>query len=91
MKGAENKALQFMAALSDVYKDEENRELYAFTKLDLSDNPQEDFTAMLLAMSVLFDKFFDFDGDLIDFTHILNKLTVEYVLDKQEESEDEGD
>ena len=91
MKGVENKALQFIAALSDVYRDEENRELNAFTKLELNDNPQEDFTAMLLAMSVLFDKIFDFDGDLIDFTHVLNKLAVEYVLDKQEGSEDEGD
>lgn len=91
MKGVENKALQFMAALSDVYRDEEVRELSAFSKLEMSDNLTEDFTAMLLAMSILFDKFFAFEGDLIDFTHILNKLAVQYVLDKQEGSEDEED
>lgn len=80
-----------MAALSDVYRDEENRELYAFNKLVIGEDITEDFTAMLIAMSILFDKVYNFEGDLIDFTHILNKLAVQYVLDKQEGSEDEED
>ena len=74
-----------------MYRDEEVRELSAFSKLEISDNPTEDFTAMLLAMSILFDKLFAFDGDLIDFTHILNKLAVQYVLDKQEDLDIEED
>lgn len=94
MKRVEDKALQFMAALSDVYRNEEDRELYAFGKLEMSEDITEDFTALLLAMSVLFDTVVDntvFDGDLIDFTYVLNKLAVQYVLDKKEESEDEED
>ena len=87
MSGVENKALQFMAALADVYRDEEDRESYAFGKLEMGNDITEDFTAMLIAMNILFDKFYNFEGDLIDFTHILNKLAVQYVLDKQEESE----
>ena len=91
MTGVENKALQFMAALADVYRDEDDRELYAFSKMEMSENVTEDFTAMLVAMSILFDRVSGFDGDLIDFTHILNKLAVQYVLEKQEGSEDAED
>ena len=91
MTGVENKALQFMAALADVYRDEDDRELYAFSKMEMSEDITEDFTAMLVAMSILFDRVSGFDGDLIDFTHILNKLAVQYVLEKQEGSEDEED
>lgn len=91
MKSVENKALQFMAALADVYRDEDDRELYAFSKMEMSEDITEDFTAMLVAMSILFDRVSGFDGDLIDFTHILNKLAVQYVLEKQEGSEDEED
>ena len=91
MTGVENKALQFMAALADVYRDEDDRELYAFSKMEMGGGITEDFTAMLVAMSILFDRVSGFDGDLIDFTHILNKLAVQYVLEKQEGSEDEED
>ena len=91
MTGVENKALQFMAALADVYRDEDDRELYAFSKMEMSEDITEDFTAMLVAMSILFDRVSGFDGDLIDFTHILNKLAVQYALEKQEGSEDEED
>lgn len=91
MTGVENKALQFMAALADVYRDEDDRELYAFSKMEMSEDITEDFTAMLVAMSILFDRVSGFDGDLIDFTHILNKLAVQYVLEKQEGSEDAED
>lgn len=91
MTGVENKALQFVAALADVYRDEDDRELYAFEKMEMSEDITEDFTAMLVAMSILFDRVSGFDGDLIDFTHILNKLAVQYVLEKQEGSENEED
>lgn len=91
MTGVENKALQFMTALADVYRDEDNRELYVFSKMEMSEDITEDFTAMLLAMKVLFDKIVGDGDDLIDFTHILNKLAVQYVLEKQEGSENEED
>ena len=46
----EEKALHFVAAISDVYRDEESRELEAFSKLEPStDDMTDDITAMLVA------------------------------------------
>ena len=76
--------MQFLTALSDVYRDQENRELEAFGKMQFSEDVTEDFTAMLLAMKAGFDRITGSDGDLIDFTHVLNKLAVQYVMDLKE-------
>ena len=50
MKSVEDRALRFTVALVDVYRDEDERELEAFEKLDFSEDLTEDFTAMLLAL-----------------------------------------
>ncbi len=84
MKRIEEKALHFLAALSDVYRDEEDRELDAFSKMSFSEDVTEDFTAMVLAMNLICEKITGFDGDLIDFTHMLNKLAVQHIMNKQE-------
>ncbi len=81
MKKVEEKALQFLTALSDVYRDQENRELEAFGKMQFSEDVTEDFTAMLLAMKTVFDRVTGSDGDLIDFTHVLNKLAVQCIME----------
>lgn len=78
----EQKALQFLTAFMDAYRDEENRELDAFSAMEFSDDVTEDFTAMLLAMKVLFERVCGEDADLIDFTHILNKLAVQHIMEK---------
>ena len=44
----EEKAVQFLTALSDVYRDEEHRELEAFPQMKITDDFTEDFTAMLI-------------------------------------------
>ena len=75
------KALRFLAALGDVYREEDDRNLPVFSAIEYSEDLTDDFTAMLLAMSVVFDNLVGHDGDLIDFTHILNKLAVQYVMD----------
>ena len=81
----EEKALHFFAAISDVYKDEENRELEAFSKLELPvDDANDDITAMLIAFQFFVQRLTGYDGDLIDFTHILNKLAVQNVLEKRD-------
>ena len=80
-----------MVALMDVYREKGDRELTAFDKLEMDEDITEDFSAMVVAMSILFERVTGFDGDLIDFTHILNKLAVQYELEKQEGSEDEED
>lgn len=88
MKTTEQKAMQFLTALMDVYRDEDNRELDAFTKLELGGDITDDFTAMLLAMKVVIERLTGFDGDIIDFTHMLNKLAVQYCMENNGEIED---
>ncbi len=87
MKKVEEKALQFLTALSDVYRDQENRELEAFGRMQFSEDVTDDFTAMLLAMKTVFDRVVGDSSDLIDFTHILNKLAVQYIMDGKTEEE----
>lgn len=81
----EEKALHFLTAISDVYKDEENRELEAFSKLELTtDDMTDDITAMLVAFQFFVQQITGYDCDLIDFTHILNKLAVQSFLEKRD-------
>lgn len=81
----EEKALHFFAAISDVYKDEENRELETFSKLELPvDDANDDIIAMLIAFQFVVQRLTGYGGDLIDFTHILNKLAVQNVLEERD-------
>lgn len=84
----EEKALHFISALTDVYRDAENRELEAFSKLELSDNVTDDVTAMLIAFQFVVQRLTRYDGDLIDFTHILNKLAVQYIMGGAKSNDD---
>lgn len=84
----EEKGVRFLTALTDVYREEENRELNVFEKMDFSDDVTEDITAMLLAMKVMVGHLTQYDGDIIDFTHMLNKLAVQYVMENKGEIED---
>lgn len=81
MTKIENKALHFVTALKDVYRNEENRELNAFSAFEFSNDVTEDFTAMLIAMNLIFEQVTGTDGDLLDFTYVLNKLAVQYIMD----------
>lgn len=78
----QEKALHFLAAMADVYRDEDRRELGAFDKLQLDNDVTEDFTAMLLAVHVMAQEMTGFDGDLIDFIHMLNKLAFQYLTEE---------
>ena len=94
MKTTQIKAFHFLTALADVYRDEEDRELSAFSKLDFSsgDDVTDDFVAILLAMHLLLLRLSDFDGDLIDFTHVLNKLAVQHLMEREgDDNEGEED
>lgn len=80
----EEKALHFLSALADVYRDEEDRELVAFSKLVPSKGMTDDITAMLIGMHYVVERLTGFDGDLIDFTHVLNKLAVQHIMEKRD-------
>lgn len=89
MKTTQEKAMQFLTALLDVYRDEDSRELEAFSKLELGEDATDDITAMLLAMKAIVDRLTGYDGDIIDFTHTLNKLAVQYVMENKGEVTDD--
>lgn len=76
----EEKAIHFITALTDTYREEEERELEAFSKLELTDDATDDITAMLMAFQFVVQRLTNFDGDLIDFTHILNKLAIQHLM-----------
>lgn len=78
----------FGAALADVYKDEEDRELPALPKMDLGGDFTEDLTAMLFAMRVVAGRISHNNWDILEFTHVLNTLAVQHLL---EDKEDKGD
>lgn len=84
----EKKAVQFLTALMDVYRDEDDRELEVFPQMEFTDDLTSDFTAMILAMKVVVERITGYDGDIIDFTHMLNKLAVQYVLENNGEVTD---
>ena len=81
MDKVHEKALRFLTAILDVYRDEEKRELDVFDKLDLKDDITEDFTALLLAIHAAMQELTGFDGDLIDMTHTLNKLAFQHLME----------
>lgn len=89
MSRVHEKALQFLTALLDVYRDEEDRELDAFPKIPLNEDFTQDMTAILLALSVFVERLSNYDGDLIDLTHMLNKLAVQHIMERQEADPDE--
>lgn len=81
------KTIRFITALADVYQDPENRELEDFQKLEIVEDMTSDMTAMLIAMHFLCENLTGYDGDLIDFTHVLNKLAVQYIMEKATDDE----
>lgn len=88
MHSFEEKILVFMSALSNSYKDEDNREEHP--KLELKEESlTEDFTAMLYAQFMLYKKITGDDIDILGFTHILNRLAFQDIMKGKEEKEDE--
>lgn len=82
----EEKAAYFVVALADAYKEEESRDSYTVPKMEFALDITEDFTAMLLALRLVYEKVTgDNESDLIDFTHVLNKLAVQYVMERMED------
>lgn len=88
MKKVHEKALRFLTAILDVYRDEEKRELDAFHKLELSDDMTEDFTALLLAIHVAMQEMIGYEGDLIDVTCVLNRLAFQHLIEDKESEEE---
>lgn len=92
MDGFEKKTLTFYTMLCNAFRDEEDYET-AVEKLSLKngDDAIETLTAMLVAMKILCDRIclkLSENGDLIDFTHLLNRLAIQYCFSAQIPDED---
>ena len=55
-------------------------------QVKVEDVNEEFFTAELIAMMLQFQNLTGQDVDIIDFTHILNKLATKYLLDNRSET-----
>lgn len=83
-----NKVMHFLTALSDCYKEKEERESCDFPGLKLSDDElTDDFTSMLVAQKILYERITEDKQDLIGFTHILNRLAFQFVSEGHIEKE----
>lgn len=92
MNNRENKAIAFLIALSDVYKDVDDRELDCISPLTIPENGDmsEDIYCMLKAMHAIMIKITsDDDMDLLDTIAMLNRLVYQY-SEKSAESEEES-
>ena len=82
------KIINFMEAIKNAYRSEENQVPVEQMKLD-DDNLTEDFTAMAYALNVIFNQATGQDIDIVDFTHLLNKLVVQDLLEQKEVNKNE--
>ncbi len=92
MDNREQKTLTFLIALSDVYKEDDDRELNCMSPIELPENGDmsEDIFCMLKAMHFMIVKIMgDEDMDLLDTIAMLNRLVYQY-SEKSAESEEES-
>lgn len=59
--------------------------------MDFEDDVNLEFVAMLGGMKVIYDVVTNEEIDMVDFTHILNKLVVGLILESREESNEKED
>lgn len=88
MLNTKEKTVRFYSALTDVYRDEDDREMTWMPKMEFSTDITDDVTAMLLAMYMIVNQATGSDDDLIDFTHRLNKLAFQHLMACQEGKND---
>ena len=82
------KIMNFIAAIINVYRDEENQE--PVQKMHLNDDGlTEDFTAMVYALNMFMREVTEQEFDIVDFTNLLNKLVVQYLLEQKEVNKNE--
>lgn len=79
-----NKVASFALSLQNTYKEEESRD--DFQKLELNNETlTEDFTAMIYALFFIYKNITGDDTDILGFTHILNRLVVQHVMEEEED------
>ena len=82
---------KFVTVLRDLYLDEEEREGTEIPKIELNeDNLIDDFTAMIMAVHLLYIGITGHDTDLIGFTHIANRLVFQWLLENGDKEKGES-
>lgn len=87
MDNREQKTLTFLIALSDVYKEDDDRELNCMSPIELPEdgNMTEDIFCMLKAIHTMIVKIVgDEDMDLLDTIAMLNRLVFQFGEKKDE-------
>ena len=70
--------------MNNVFKEDDD--ITPVMPVKVEDVNEEFFTAELMAMLLQFQNLTGQDVDIIDFTHILNKLAIQYLLDNEAET-----
>lgn len=82
------KIINFMEAIKNAYRSEENQ--VPLQKMQLNDdNLTEDVVAIVYALNMFMRKVTEQEFDVVDFTHLLNKLVVQHLLEQKEVDENE--
>lgn len=77
------KIINFMEAIKNAYRTEENQ--VPLHKMQLNDdNLTEDFVAIVYALNIFMREVTEQEFDIVDFTNLLNKLVVQYLLEQKE-------
>lgn len=82
---------KFVTVLRDLYLDEDEREGTEIPKIELNeDDLTDDFTAMIMAVHLLYIGITGHDTDLIGFTHIANRLVFQWLLENSDKEKGES-
>ena len=82
---------KFVTVLRDLYLDEEEREGAEIPKIELNeDDLTDDFTAMIMAVHLLYIGITGDDTDLIGFTHIANRLVFQWLFENGDKEKGES-
>lgn len=87
----EQKTLTFIIALSDAYKNEDDRELNFMSPIEIPENGDmtEDIFCMLKAIHAMLIKIMgDEDMDLLDTLAILNRVAFQFLKNSQDGESD---
>lgn len=81
----------FATSLRDLYLDIDEREGTEMPKIELKEkNLTEDFTAMIMAVHLLYVSITGDDVDLIGFSHIANRLVFQWLLENGDKEKGES-
>ena len=84
-----DKILTFITLITNAYRSEENQEFTQQMILD-DENLTEDFTALVFALNMFFNKVTGQNIDVIDFTHLMNKLVFQHLMDEADHQTEKG-